>query len=390
MKQSYFKLLTLLLVLSLGLLSFHCASPEMTSARLYVQQQQWNEALAALEREIEVNPENAEAWYLKGRVLSEIGNPEEMLNAFDRSVELSNEYADEIREIRLNNWATYINAGIEEYNLGQEDPENYRYAIELFELAALMEPDSTIAYKNWGFAHLILGEMDEALIPFHEVLDREEDSEIAKYVGQIYFDQGYQKWSQYYGREDVDPVQKAEVEELMEQAITYLTRSMEANPEDGEVVATLSNAFIVLERTDEAKDIFRRGIETDPENRIYYYNLGVLILEEDKFEEAIGYFKQAIELDPDYYDAYYNLGVAYVNWGVELREEAVEARDDEDKRYLEKFQQALPNLLRTVDHRPNDAILWETLGRLYANLDRVQEAENAFERADQIRTADGE
>jgi len=123
---------------------------------------------------------------------------------------------------------------------------------------------------------------------------------------------------------------------------------------------------------------------------VYYYNLGVLILEEDKYEEAVDLFQSAIELDPDYSDAYYNLGVAYVNWGVELREKAVAERDDEDKRYLEKFELALPNLQRVIEDRPNDAQLWETLGRLYANLDRVQEAEDAFERADRIREIRGE
>lgn len=385
MKRSYSTLLIIMVIGALGLFNFYCASPEMTSARLYVQQEQWSDALQSLESELEHNPDNAEAWFLKGRVLSEMGEFERMLESFDASLELSDEYKEEIEEMRFNNWVAFINAGIEEYNLGQEDPENYRIAIELFELAAMMEPDSTVAYKNWGFAHLILGEMEEALVPFKEVLEREDDPEIAKYTGQIYFDKGYDVWSQAPSVDDMGPGQKEEMEELLENAIHYLRMSMDMDPDDPEVVAVLSNAFIMLDRQDEAKEIFRQGIDTDPDNKIYHYNLGVLVLEEDNFEQAIEHFNNAIEIDPEYSDAYYNRGVAYVNWGVELRERAVEERDDEDKRYLEKFELALPNLERVIDDRPNDAELWETLGRLYANLDRVQEAEEAFDRADQLR-----
>ncbi len=385
MKRSYILLLLIILVGAIGLFNFHCASPEMTSARLYIQQEQWQDALRSLENELEQNPENAEAWYLKGHVLSEMGEFDEMIKSFNRSLEISNEYREEIQDLRFNNWVAFINAGIEEYNLGQEDPENYRVSIELFELATKMEPDSTVAYKNWGFAHLILGELDEALVPFKETLKRENDPEIAKYTGQIYFDKGYEVWRQSPVLEDMDEEERQLMEDHLEESIHYLKMSIEGDPEDADVVATLSNAYIILDRQEEAMEIFRKGIETDPDNKIYHYNLGVLILEEDKFEEAIEYFKNAIEIDPEYSDAYYNLGVAYVNWGVELREKAVAERDDEDKRYLEKFEQALPNLERVIDARPNDAELWETLGRLYANLDRVQEAEEAFERADQIR-----
>jgi tetratricopeptide (TPR) repeat protein len=385
MTRSYMKLMMIVLVGAIGLLNFHCASPDITSARLYIQQEQWADALAALERELEHNPDNEEAWYLKGRVLNEMGGFDEMMEAFDRSLALSDKHKEEIQQLKFNNWVSFINAGIEEYNLGQEDPESYRVAIELFELAAKMEPDSTVAYKNWGFAHLILGEMDEALVPFKETLKREKDPEIAKFTGQIYFDKAYEIWAQYPALSEMEAEKREQVEDYLDESIEYLKMSMEGNPEDGEVVAVLSNAYIILERQDEAMDIFRRGIETDPENKIYHYNLGVLVLEEDKFEEAIAHFTNAIEIDPDYNDAYYNRGVAYVNWGVELREKAVAERDDEDKRYLGKFELALPDLERVIEARPNDAELWETLGRLYANLDRVREAEDAFERADRIR-----
>lgn len=384
MKQSYQALLVIILVGIIGLSSFHCGSPHLTRANLYIQEQQWDEAMSELEAELEENPENAEAWYLKGRVLSEMGEFDGMGEAFDRSLAISDEFKEDILDFRFYYWVEYLNAGIEEYQRGQEDPEYYRDAIELFKIATKMEPDSTLAYKNWGYAHLILGELEEALVPFIEVLERENDPEIAKFTGQIYFDRGYELWRMHGPIDEMDAGRRERLEDYLEESIHYLMMSLEEDPDDGEVVATLSNAFIILERQEEAMEIFRRGIETDPFNKIYHYNLGVLILEEDRFEEAIEHFQNALDLDPDYEDAHFNIGVAYVNWGVELRERAVAERDEEDKRYLEKFEQALPHLERVTNVRPNDAGLWETLGRLYANLDRVEEAEAAFERADRL------
>jgi tetratricopeptide (TPR) repeat protein len=384
MRQSSFSTVTALAVLLvLALFSFHCSSPEMTSARLYIQQQQWEDALRAINNELESNSENAEAWFLKGQVHNEIGEFDEMNAAFERSMAVSPEFKGQIESIRLTNWASFINAGIEEYNAGAEDPQNYRIAIELFELATKMEPDSTLPYKNIGFAYLVLGELENAVDPFEEVLKRENDGEIAKYLGQIYFDMGYKNWNDYQSTQDEN--QMAEAEQYLERSIDALKIAMDEMPEDAEALATLSNAFILLDRSEEAKEIFRVGIAHDPENKIYHYNLGVMILQEENYEEAIKYFQDALSLDPDYYDALYNIGVAYVNWGVKMREETVASRDEDDKRYLEKFQLALDPLQRVAGDRPDDANLWETLGRLYANLDRVKEAEEAFEKADSLR-----
>ncbi len=383
MRQSPTFILTSLVVLILAFLSFHCASPELTSARLYIQQQQWDDALRALDNELETNPQNAEAWFLKGQIYNEIGKFDEMNESFDKSVAVSPEFQAEIQNIRYNNWVRFINSGIEEYNTGSENPESYRTAIETFDLAAKMQPDSTLAYKNIGFAYLVLGELEEAIPYFNEVLKREKDGEIAKYLGQIYFDLGYKQWNDH--QESGDEAEKAKAEANLEKSIESLQIALDELEGDSEALALLSNAFILLDRGEEAKEIFRVGIAQDPQNKVYHYNLGVMILQEDDYELAIKHFDDAIALDENYDDALYNLGVAYVNWGVKLREEAVAQRNEEDKTYLEKFREALGPLEKVVRRRPDDATLWETLGRLYANLDRVQEAEDAFSKADSLR-----
>ncbi|MCD6532312.1 hypothetical protein J7K99_07705, partial [bacterium] len=43
-----------------------CQSPEMTSAKVYIQQKEYDQALIQLKKEIEKNPTNAEAYFLAG------------------------------------------------------------------------------------------------------------------------------------------------------------------------------------------------------------------------------------------------------------------------------------------------------------------------------------
>ena len=53
-----------LLLGSLIIQSFQCASPDFTGAKLAYNQKDYTKALVSLEKEVIKNPTNAEAWYL--------------------------------------------------------------------------------------------------------------------------------------------------------------------------------------------------------------------------------------------------------------------------------------------------------------------------------------
>ncbi|MGA9364528.1 MAG: hypothetical protein WBW16_09195, partial [Bacteroidota bacterium] len=55
--------IAILVVCSVG---FQCGTTEMTSARLYIQKSDWDNAIRNLESELAKNPTNEEAWYLLG------------------------------------------------------------------------------------------------------------------------------------------------------------------------------------------------------------------------------------------------------------------------------------------------------------------------------------
>ncbi|CUS82564.1 TPR repeat-containing protein [Candidatus Kryptonium thompsonii] len=52
----------------------------------------------------------------------------------------------------------------------------------------------------------------------------------------------------------------------------------------------------------------------------------------------------------------------------------------------DKFRQALPYLERLTEIDPNDVFIWELIGKIYANLGEVEKAEQAFKKADELRS----
>jgi tetratricopeptide (TPR) repeat protein len=108
------------------------------------------------------------------------------------------------------------------------------------------------------------------------------------------------------------------------------------------------------------------------------------LLKKDLFPEAIAELKKAVQIDSSYESAVYNLASAHINWGVKIKKEAGEdqtKKSDAQAHFLE----AIPHLQKVIELRPNNADMYEVLGRLQTNLGMSKEAEVSFKKADDIR-----
>ncbi|HEY6435137.1 MAG TPA: tetratricopeptide repeat protein, partial [Ignavibacteriaceae bacterium] len=101
-----------MLFIGIMFLGFQCASTELTSAKLYIQQKNWDKALETLQAEVEKNPQSDEGYYLLGTVYSELEKTDEMINAFDKSLAISDKYEKSIKEYRTFQWANNFNRGV--------------------------------------------------------------------------------------------------------------------------------------------------------------------------------------------------------------------------------------------------------------------------------------
>ena len=105
-----------LLAMIFGMTAFQCSSTNITSARLYMQQDNYEKAKEALMKEVETNPKSDEGYYLLGYIYGEEGNFEKMMENFSKSLEISKNFQKEITDSRNYYWADNFNKGVAFFN----------------------------------------------------------------------------------------------------------------------------------------------------------------------------------------------------------------------------------------------------------------------------------
>lgn len=370
-------------IIFLGLFfsGYQCASTEITSAKLYIQQKNWDKALDVLQKDVEKNPNSDEGYYLLGVVNGEKGNYAEMIDAYDKSLRISKKFEKEISDSRKYFWATTFNRGVSFFQRGNNSssPDSmavyYDTSIKEFNSAIMIEPDSADTYKNLAFVHLSKGDNESAIPQLEKLIELENSVEGYRFLGEIYYVKGMNARSQE---------NESEAKANFEKAVEILKEGNKLYPDDQEISLALSNSLVNLGRTDEAVGLFKQAVEENPGDKYNRYNYGVVLLSVNDYEEAEKQFLKALELDPEYNNAIFNLGVTYLRWGAYINKKA----EDEGKmttEYIEKYEKSLPYLEKAAQMEGADANIWETLGRVYSVLGMQDDAANAFNKADQLR-----
>ena len=380
MKQSKLFVIAFLM-LSMLFVGYQCGSTEITSAKLYIQQKNYDKAIEVLQKEITKNPKSDEGYYLLGYVQGEQGNFNEMVDSYDKSLAISKSFEKNINDSRKYFWAQAFNRGVSLYQRGVKstDPDSqkvfYDKSIADFKSALNIEPDSGDTYKNLAFVYLSKGDNEAAIEPLKQLIAREQSLDGYKFLGEIYYVNGTNLKAQEKNDE-------AKVE--FNKSIDVLEEGLKLYPDNAEMLVTLSTAYIGADRGNEAIEKYKKLVEAKPDDKNIRYNYGVLLLGADDFEGAETQFKKAIEIDPAYDNAIYNLGVTYLKWGTYLNKKADEEGKVNDE-YKAKYQMALPYLEKAVEMPDANAQTWELLGKVYSVLGMNEDATKAFNKADEMR-----
>jgi len=384
MKQSSPILVGLALLAYFSVTGFQCGSAEVTSAKLYMQQQQWEKAEESLLRELSKNPNSEEAWFLLGQARLEQKKYDGMDEAYTKALAISNAHKNEIERNRLAIWANLYNEGVASYNKGKEDPAKYDEALSKFGTAISLQPDSSTTYYVAALAHYAKDDLAGAQGKLESCLQKDPNNgDAASFLGQIY----YMKAGELESAED--PAAAS----MFAKAAEAFEIAYRVDPSNSETIANLIDSYEQAGQSEKAMTLTRDAVARDPENKIFRYAYGVFLVKQGDFGASVEQFQKAVDIDPEYDDAIYNLGVAYLNWGVREKEEVDERAEEarkagrtvpEDRSYQERFKQALPWLELASQKRPDDGLLWQQLGRVYANLNMVEKSKAAFDRFDEI------
>ena len=387
-------LLGIILLLGMVFTGFDCASTEITSAKLYMQQKNYDKALVSLKKEVAKNPKSDEGYYLLGVVYGEKKNYDNMMDAFNKSQAISQKYSKKISDQKRFYWANLFNKGVGLFQKGtgtsNKDSAKVYYgkSITAFEAATKIEPDSASTYKNLAFVYMNDQKYDEAVAPLKKLIANEKSLDGYKYLGEIYYNKATKLKAEFSSSKDVQDSVK--YMDYFNKAINVLQDGRKNFPHNSDLLLLLSNSYIGAHKITIAINAFKAGVEEEPQNKYYRYNYGVLLLGSKDYPAAEKQFKEAVKLDPNYQNAIYNLAVTYVRWGSELAQKSNKATMDNpeaptDTTFKAKYREALPYLEKVTKMKGDDAQMWELLGKVYTVLNFKEKATAAFNEADKLR-----
>ncbi len=384
----YFISIFAIIFMCLTFSAYQCASTEITRARLYIQQKNYDKAEEVLKKEVTKNPQSEEGWYLTGFVKHEKRDFKGMLEAFNQALKIGKKYEREINQLLKASWAENFNDGVNYFNAANRsgNPDSVKVlrqkAINAFETAIMMQPDSNDTYRNLVFVYLSAGDIEGSIEPSERWVNKVKSLESYQFITEIYYTKAEQQWNKYLTSKD--PQDSVKAIELYQTTEKYATEGLQKYKNDGTLNSFLFNTYISLGKKDLALSKAKAAVEANPNDKFANYNAGTMLLEAKEYEEAVKYFRKALEIDPKYENAIYNIAACYINWGIQVREKEEEANVTE-RTYKKYFEEAKNYLEQLSELAPDDYKTWERLGQVYAVLGMKEKAEAAFKKADELR-----
>ncbi len=240
--------------------------------------QKYDEALAAYEQAIRLDPNDALAYYYKGRAL----------DAYQQA-----------RQLDPNLPFAHINKGAALRDLKRYDEE-----LAAYEQAIRLDPNYAAAYHYKGVALHNLKRYDEALVAYEQAIRLDPNDAFAYHYKGVALDE----LKRY------------------EEALTALDQAIRLDPNSATAYENKGFALMNLKRYEEALVALDQAIRFDPNSAIAYDNKGWALSALKRYEEALATCEQAIHLDPNFAKAYDRKG-----WILSALKRNVEARQAYEK-----------------------------------------------------------
>ena len=215
-------------------------------------------------------------------------------------------------------------------------------AIEYFQKALALEPESAAFHGGLGTAFYQLKRTDEAIVQYQKALA---------------IDPHFAEAAEAQNNLGYALLRKGQANE----AIIHFQKALEMQPDFAEARNTLGDCFLQIGRVNEAIVQFQKVLEIKPDFSEAYNNLGYSFLQLGRPNEAVTNFQKALELNPDFAKAWNNLGYALFQMG--------------------RVNEAIPHFQRALVIKPDFAEAELNLGVALYQSGRVDEAVVHFKKA---------
>ncbi|RFF26988.1 MULTISPECIES: tetratricopeptide repeat protein [unclassified Wenzhouxiangella] len=275
------------------------AETHVALANLYLGIGELDQAWSALERALEIEPGNAEAYSVRGQVYEERGELEAAESDLRKAIELDPGY-----------WRHYNDLGVMYFKSGR-----YELAAEQFSRAIELEPASPRPYSNLGGALVHLGEYLKGADAIRQSIELRPTDRAYSNAGVNYFFAGNYSEAEamfeeaiamnpsnflYHGSlGDVIAIQEgrsSEAKAHYEEAIRLARERLEVNPNDHSTLARIALYLARIGRIDEAREELRNLSELEQLDYDAELSIGMTEFFLGNKTEAIEHFQRAIDL----------------------------------------------------------------------------------------------
>ena len=326
----------------------------------------YDDALADLDRAIELAPDKAQALAARGEVYRLTERNDAALRDLNRVIELDPSIGTSVigraaiyaRMKRFDDAVADANRVIELYpNMTHAAVfrgavyqllKRYDDALTDFNRAIELDPDNTMAIASRGEVHRLTKRYDDALTDFNRAIELDPDNTMA-----------------IASRGEVHRLTKR-----YDDALTDFNRAIELDPDNTKFIASRGEVYRLTERYDDALTDFNRAIELDPDNAKFIASRGEVYRLTERYDDALTDFNRAIELDPDNAKFIAYRAVIYV--------------------LTERYDDALTELSRAIELTPANALGAAARGGVYRLLERYDDALADFNRAIELDPDDAE
>ncbi|MGB3534546.1 MAG: tetratricopeptide repeat protein [Microcoleaceae cyanobacterium] len=309
-------------------------SPEVKAlhhqAEVYLNQAQYQAAIATCHQVLKLKPDFAAAYITLGNILQTQNKITSAIRAYQQAVEINPNFAE-----------VYVNLGTMYLRLGEIET-----GIEFYQKALKIEPNLAAVYWNLGKVYQKQGKQNEALENWQKALEIQPDLVDAKFsfeLGNALARKG--QW---------------------QEAIKSYQRTVKLDPNWAEGYANIGCVFAQQGDQEHAISYFQQAIKIKPNLPELHLHTAHAYARSNQYERAIQHYQKLAKLQPNESLAYANLGNVYctigdINSSIKSYQKALEIQPRWPEVYcrlahIQKQQsphEAVTNLEKAIEQKPD-------------------------------------
>jgi tetratricopeptide (TPR) repeat protein len=342
----------LTLMLCFGLTLTGCNSVWVTSAKVYLQQNNLDKARDMLLQGLEENPKDAQAHYLLGDIYAQQKNYPDMLKEFETSLSLNQKFKPDIDATKNKIYRALYTQAVEDFNNKAPDK-----AAELLTTALTISPQERAGWSLLGKANINQKKYPQAIEALNKVVALDPKFEAMDDRGWL--------MKMYYASEKYN------------ESLTVAQQILAKDPSNKEAVRYLADSYSEMAKRESdpdkkaalmqsALDYYTKEIANNPNDPDLHYNLGALHEKLGDLNGAQQEYQKCFDLNPKDKDAILRVASIYI-----LKSES------DTTNAFNYYKSSIDGYKKYLELDPANDKIWTALGSVQIQIGSILETRAA-------------